>query len=84
MSVVLVLIGYHSSFGKILKVAVDVWHPYEDISDQQAPGFSTEVITHVFKSMGVEMSLKEYPWARGSKNVYEGISDALFTAFPSC
>ena len=83
MSVVLVLIGYHPSFGKILKVAVDVWHPYEDISDQQAPGFSTEVITHVFQSMGVEMSLKEYPWARGLKNVYEGISDALFTAFPS-
>ena len=57
ISVVLLLIGYHPSFGKILKVAVDVWHPYQDISDQQAPGFSTEVITHVFQSMGVGMSL---------------------------
>ena len=83
ISVVLVLIGYHPSSGKTLKVAVDVWHPYEDISNQQAPGFSTEVITHVFQSMGVETSLKEYPWARGLKNVYEGTSDALFTAFPS-
>ena len=33
--------------------------------------------------MGVKLNLKEYPWARGLKNVYEGISDALFTAFPS-
>jgi polar amino acid transport system substrate-binding protein len=83
MSAVLILIGHHPSSSQTLKVAVDVWHPYEDISDQHAPGFSTEVFTHVFQSMGVEMSLKEYPWARGLKNVYEGISDALFTAFPS-
>ena len=83
VNIILILIGNYPSFGKTLKVAVDVWHPYEDISDQHAPGFSTEVLTHVFQTMGVEIILKEYPWARGLKNVYEGISDALFTAFPS-
>ena len=82
-SVLMILIGHHSSIAKTLKVAVDVWHPYEDISNQQAPGFSTEVITHVFQSMDVDIKLTEYPWARGLKNVYEGLSDALFTAFPS-
>ena len=83
ISALLIIIGHHPLFGKALEIAVDVWHPYEDISDQQAPGFSTEVITNVFQSMGVKLNLKEYPWARGLKNVYEGISDALFTAFPS-
>ena len=83
MSAFLIMIGNYPLFGKTLEIAVDVWHPYENISDQQAPGFSTEVITNVFQSMGVKINLKEYPWARGLKNVYEGISDALFTAFPS-
>jgi len=83
MSVILIMLGNNPLFGKTLEIAVDVWHPYEDISDQQAPGFSTEVITNVFQSMGIKINLKEYPWARGLKNVYEGISDALFTAFPS-
>lgn len=83
MGVILIIIGQQPLFGKALEIAVDVWHPYEDISDQQAPGFSTEVIKNVFQSMGVKLNLKEYPWARGLKNVYEGISDALFTAFPS-
>ena len=83
ISFVLIIILHLSSYAKDLKVAVDVWYPYEDISNPKAPGFSTEVITHVFKAMGVEVKLKEYPWARGLKNVYEGISDALFTAFPS-
>ncbi len=83
MSALLITIDHHPLFGKTLEIAVDVWHPYEDISNQQAPGFSTEVITNVFQSMGVNFNLEEYPWARGLKNVYEGISDALFTAFPS-
>jgi len=83
MSAILIIFSNPPLYGKTLEIAVDVWHPYEDISDQQAPGFSTEVITNVFQSMGVKMNLKEYPWARGLKNVYEGISDALFTAFPS-
>ena len=83
MVALLIIIGHHPLFGKTLEIAVDVWHPYEDISNQQAPGFSTEVITKVLHSMSVNFNLKEYPWARGLKNVYEGISDALFTAFPS-
>ncbi len=83
MSALLIIIDHHPLFGKTLEIAVDVWHPYEDISNQQAPGFSTEVIANVLQSMGVNFNLEEYPWARGLKNVYEGISDALFTAFPS-
>ncbi len=83
MSALLIIIDHHPLFGKTLEIAVDVWYPYEDISNQQAPGFSTEVITNVLQSMGVNFNLEEYPWARGLKNVYEGISDALFTAFPS-
>ncbi|MCK5186095.1 MAG: hypothetical protein KAR43_03115, partial [Deltaproteobacteria bacterium] len=51
MSVFLIMIGNYPLFGKTLEIAVDVWHPYENISDQQAPGFSTEVITNVFQSM---------------------------------
>ena len=65
ISVIIIIFGHHPLFGKTLEIAVDVWHPYEDISDQQVPGFSTEVITNVFQTMGVKLNLKEYPLGQG-------------------
>lgn len=64
-----------------LRIATDVWLPYEDISNEQAPGFSTEVIAHVMKSMSIETETRELPWARALNEVFEGKRDALYTAF---
>jgi polar amino acid transport system substrate-binding protein len=65
----------------MLKLAVDVWAPYENISNKEAPGFSTEVVTSVLREIGAQWDIKEYPWARALKEVFEGNRDALFTAF---
>jgi polar amino acid transport system substrate-binding protein len=65
----------------ILKLATDVWLPYEDISNDAAPGFSVEAINEVLANMGVRSAIRETPWARGLEDVFEGKRDALFTAF---
>lgn len=64
-----------------ISIAVDVWLPYENINNTDAPGFSTEVVTNVLSTMGIKWDLKEYPWVRALKEVYNGNRDALFTAF---
>ncbi len=65
----------------VLRLATDLWLPYENISNQEAPGFSTEVIATVLSEMGVASKTRELPWARALKEVYEGKSDALYSAF---
>ena len=66
---------------EILRLATDVWLPCENISNQQAPGFSTEVISQVLKEMKVETETRQFPWARALKDVFEVNRDALYTAF---
>jgi len=64
-----------------LRLVTDQWIPYENLSDADAPGFSTEVLTGVFASMKQEVSFEEFPWARAARLVFRGERDALFTAF---
>ena len=66
---------------KTLKVTTDNWPPYEEISNQQAPGFSTEIIRYVFNEIEVEVEILEFPWARALKTVFRGERDALYSAF---
>lgn len=66
---------------RTLRIATDVWLPYENISDKQSPGFSTEIIAGVLKSMNVAPETREFPWARAMKEVFDGNRDALYTAF---
>ena len=54
--------------------------PFENLSDAEAPGFSTEVLKHVFAAMGQEASFEEFPWTRALELVFRGERDALFTA----
>jgi polar amino acid transport system substrate-binding protein len=64
-----------------LRLVTDQWIPYENLSDTEAPGFSTEVLRHVFGGMGNEASFEEFPWARAAELVFRGERDAIFTAF---
>src|SRR5215470_6026313 len=64
-----------------LRLVTDQWIPYENLSDAGEPGFSTEVLKHVFASMEQEVSFEEFPWARAAQLVFRGERDALFTAF---
>ena len=36
----------HTSAKEFIKLAVDIWLPYENIGNKNAPGFSTEVVTN--------------------------------------
>jgi polar amino acid transport system substrate-binding protein len=64
-----------------LRLVTDQWIPYENLSDADAPGFSTEVLKGVFASMKQDVSFEEFPWARAARLVFRGERDALFTAF---
>ena len=64
-----------------LRLVTDQWVPYENLSDAEAPGFSTEVLRGVFASMRQEVSFEEYPWARAAQMVFRGEREGIFTAF---
>jgi Cytochrome c len=63
-----------------LQLVTDQLLPFENLSDAEAPGFSTEVLKHVFTAMRQEASFEEFPWARALRLVFRGERDALFTA----
>jgi polar amino acid transport system substrate-binding protein len=64
-----------------LQLVTDQLLPFENLSDAEAPGFSTEVLRHVFAAIGQEASFEEFPWARALRLVFRGERDGLFTAF---
>lgn len=64
-----------------LTLSTDRWPPYEDLGNQQAPGFSTEVVRLVLKNMGVEFEFNTYPWPRAIQLAFDGRVDAVFSAF---
>jgi polar amino acid transport system substrate-binding protein len=73
--------GEPASVAAALRLVTDQWIPYENLSDVEAPGFSTEVLKGVFAAMGQEASFEEFPWARAAGLVFRGERDAIFTAF---
>ena len=74
-------LGEPPSTAAPLQLVTDQWIPYENLSDAEAPGFSTEVLKQVFATMGQEASFEEFPWARAAGLVFRGERDAIFTAF---
>lgn len=64
-----------------MKIGTDRWPPYEDVYNRAAPGFSYEVISQVMQQMGITVEINEYPWTRALSYVYEGKTDALFSAY---
>jgi polar amino acid transport system substrate-binding protein len=74
-------LGGLRSMAAPLQLVTDQWIPYENLSDAEAPGFSTEILKHIFAAMGQEASFEEFPWARAAGLVFRGERDAIFTAF---
>jgi polar amino acid transport system substrate-binding protein len=73
-------LGALASTAAPLQLVTDQLLPLENLSDAEAPGFSTEVLRQVFAAMGQEASFEEFPWARALRLVFRGERDALFTA----
>ena len=51
-------LGGLRSMAAPLQLVTDQWIPYENLSDAEAPGFSTEILKHVFAAMGQEASFE--------------------------
>jgi polar amino acid transport system substrate-binding protein len=66
-----------------MQVVTDQWIPYENLSNADAPGFTTEVVRQVFAMLGEQVTIEELPWARAAEMVFRGERDAIFTAFYS-
>jgi len=64
-----------------LEIATSEWPPFEDISNKELPGFSTEVIREVCNELNIIPEIKEYPWARALMMVELGSVDATYSAF---
>ena len=73
-------LGGPASTAAPLQLVTDQLLPFENLSNAEAPGFSTEVVRQVFAAMGQEASFEEFPWARGLRLVFRGERDAIFTA----
>src|SRR5580700_4805901 len=69
--------GGPASTAAPLQLVTDRWIPYENLSDAEAPGFSTEVLKQVFVSMGQQASFEEFPWARAAGLVFREEQRAL-------
>jgi polar amino acid transport system substrate-binding protein len=69
-----------ASTAALLQLVTDQLLPFENMSDAEALGFSTEVLRQVFAARGQEASFEEFPWPRALRLVFRSERDALFTA----
>ncbi len=75
-----ILIG-NITIAQTLKCGTDEWPPYQNLHNKEKPGFCTEVLKHVFNSMGIEATYTQYPWKRAVIRAYDGNMDVLYCAY---
>ncbi len=63
-----------------LKLATTEWCPYTCFEQSEQDNFIGRYLTHVFKQLGIELSLVSYPWARSVNLAENGAVDGLLTA----
>jgi len=89
MIISFVLSGVFAADNRKMKIAVDIWPPYQFqvgvAGNESMTGFSTDVILAVFKQMNivVDGKISPYPWARAEAMVIDGSVDVLYTAASS-
>lgn len=63
-----------------LRIVTDRLLPFSDLDNDQAPGFSVEVVKHVFAAMGRDATVEQFPWTRNWAMILRGERDGMFTA----
>ena len=53
--------------------------PFEDLSNDKAPGFSVEVLRQVFAAMGQDAAFEAFPWSRSWMMIARGEADGIFS-----
>lgn len=81
LSLVVLLVTISSSvMAQTIKVVSDIWPPLV-MDDPDRPGIDVEVMTAVFKNIGVDVDLKIYPWKRAISATKSGEMDAILDIF---
>ena len=68
-----------ASPAETLRLVTDHMRPYEQLDDDNAPGFTVEVLRQVFAAMGQDASFDGFPAERSWLMVSRGESDGMFT-----
>jgi polar amino acid transport system substrate-binding protein len=68
-----------ASSAEPLRLVADFAPPFEDLSDEKAPGFSVEVLRQVFDAMGQDASFETFPNRRSWTMLAHGKADGLFS-----
>lgn len=73
----LVLVCWNAAFGQALKVIMDYYPPFSYEEKGEIKGISTQVVRAVLKEAGIEVAIRQYPFARAyqmsqkEENVFE-------------
>ena len=62
-----------------LRLVTDFSPPFEDLGDENAPGFSVEVLRQVFAAMGQDASFEAFPNRRSWTMIARGEADGIFS-----
>jgi polar amino acid transport system substrate-binding protein len=62
-----------------LRFVTDYLPPFEDLGNDQAPGFSVEVLRQVFAAMGQDATIENFPWDRSWMMIIRGERDGIFS-----
>lgn len=69
------------NFPSSLRLACSHWPPFDDVTNIERPGFSTEIIIQVMENMNIEVKIEEYPWVRALRSTKDASSTGLFSSF---
>jgi len=77
---VVAALGGRVSPAEPLRLVTDIsFGPYESLDDDQAPGFSVEVLRQVFAAMGQDVSFEAFPVNRSWMMIARGERDGIFS-----
>jgi polar amino acid transport system substrate-binding protein len=72
-------LGGAASKAEPLQLATGRLLPFQDLGNENAPGFSVEVLRQVFAAMGQEASFEILPWNRSWAMLVAGERDGIFS-----
>jgi polar amino acid transport system substrate-binding protein len=78
------MLGGRASPAESLRLVTDLsLGPFENLSDDEAPGFSVEVLRQVFAAMGQDASFEAFPLDRSWTMIARGEADGIFSSWRS-
>ncbi|MFN3699928.1 MAG: substrate-binding periplasmic protein [Alphaproteobacteria bacterium] len=64
-----------------IRLAADVWCPYNCTPDSEYPGYMVEIAQRAFARHGIQISYENVPWARAIEDAKAGTFDGIIGAY---